>query len=261
MKLAMFGCLASQLQRTKLTAYRAAWFTLLLVLQLVSTPLQAQGPTAQAKPPAAPSNSNAGLHSTTNGNGRPALRSRDERYRLRPTDVITVSFMLTDMFNQTVSVQPDGFISLRVVGDLRVANLTLPEVTKLIRTAYASIVSPQEIVVELKDFEKPYFIVNGEVGSPGRFDMRGDTTVTQAIAIAGGFRDSAKHSQVLLFRRVSEEWTEAKKLDIKRMLQAGNLAEDPHLRSGDMLFVPKNMISKIKPFIPTSSLGLYTRSF
>jgi len=261
MKLAKFNNQASSSHQTYVTVCRLARTTLFLVVQFLGTILHAQQPPVPTKPSTVPPDSNTGLHSEANQNGRPILRHRNERYRLRPTDVIAVAFTLTDMFNQTVAIQPDGFISLRAVGDLKVADLTLPEATKVIRTAYVTIVSPQEIVVELKDFEKPYFIVGGEVGSPGKFDLRGDTTVTQAIAIAGGFRDSAKHSQVLLFRRISEEWAEAKKLDIKRMLQAGNLAEDPHLRPGDMLFVPKNVISKIKPFIPTSSLGLYSRSF
>ncbi|HLB87164.1 MAG TPA: hypothetical protein VJK29_05875, partial [Terriglobales bacterium] len=53
----------------------------------------------------------------------------------------------------------------------------------------------------------------------------------------------------LLFRRVSDDWAEVKKLNLKRMLRAGSLREDPHLQPGDMLFVPKNTISKIQPFI------------
>jgi protein involved in polysaccharide export with SLBB domain len=53
----------------------------------------------------------------------------------------------------------------------------------------------------LKDFEKPYFVAGGRVARPGKYDLRGDTTVSQGIALAGGFLDSAKHSQVVLFRR------------------------------------------------------------
>jgi signal peptidase I len=41
------------------------------------------------------------------------------------------------------------------------------------------------------------------------------------------------------------------------MEQKGNLTEDPQLRPGDMLFVPKNKYSKIKPFIPMSNMGAF----
>ena len=94
------------------------------------------------------------------------------------------------------------------------------------------------------------------MGHPGKFELRGDTTVVQAIAIAGGFNEKSKHSQVLLFRRVSDQWTEVKTLDMKQMLKSGALAEDLHLRPGDMVYVPKNFISKIVRFIPTYSLGM-----
>jgi polysaccharide export outer membrane protein len=112
------------------------------------------------------------------------------------------------------------------------------------------------INVVMKDFAKPYFIAGGEIAHPGKYDLRDDTTLTQAVAIAGGFTQASKHSQVLLFRRVSNDWAEVKVLNVKKMFQAGNLTEDLHLQPGDMFFVPQNRISKIKPFIPYSSVGM-----
>jgi protein involved in polysaccharide export with SLBB domain len=82
-------------------------------------------------------------------------------------------------------------------------------------------------------------------------------TVTQAIAVAGDFQSSAKHSQVVLFRRVDDQWTEAKLIDVKKMEKNRDLREDPFLHSGDMLFVPKNTMSKIDRLIPNMSLGTY----
>lgn len=208
---------------------------------------QQQGPSSP--PPSA-------VRSDSPGSVRPATQRREWRYRLCPTDVISIHFAVTEVFNQLIAVQPDGYISLRAVGDLYVEGQSIPEVTQSIRTAYSGIVSPQHIAVELKEFEKPYFIVSGEVGFPGKFELRGDTTVAEAIGIAGGFRETAKHSQVLLFRRVSNDWMEAKAIDLKKMLHAGNLAEDLHLRPGDMVFVPKNAYSKILPFIPRPNMGV-----
>jgi polysaccharide export outer membrane protein len=84
-------------------------------------------------------------------------------------------------------------------------------------------------------------------------------TVTEAVAMAGGFTEAAKHSQVLLFRRVSDEWTEAKVINVKKMLKDGNLHEDMHLHPGDMIVVPKNTLSKISKYIPNTSVGAYTQ--
>src|SRR2546430_1302024 len=83
------------------------------------------------------------------------------------------------------------------------------------------------------------------------------TCALPILAIAGGLRDSAKHSQVLLFHRVPGGWAQVKRLNMKKMLKEGNLDEDAYLQPGDFLYIPKNTMSKIGKFIPTSSLGLY----
>lgn len=187
----------------------------------------------------------------------PVLQHRNRRYQLHSADVLTLEFPFTPEFNQTVTVQPDGYVTLRGAENMHVEGETLPEVTQALRTTYSKILHDPVINVELKDFEKPSFIVGGEVGHPGKFELREDTTAAEAVAIAGGFRDSAKHSEVLLFHRVQGGWAQVRKLNIKKMLKDGDLDEDAYLEPGDFLYVPKNAMSKIARFIPTSSMGLY----
>jgi polysaccharide biosynthesis/export protein len=185
------------------------------------------------------------------------LQQRYPRYKIRAGDQFDVNFDLSPEFNQSVTVQPDGYVTMRGLGDLHVQDQTVPQLTETLRTAYSKILHDPIISVLLKDFEKPYFIADGQLGKPGKYDLRGDTTVTQAIAIAGGFTESSKHSQVLLFRRVSDQWTEAKIIDVKKMEKEGILKEDPFLHPGDMLFVPKNTLSKIAKYIPNANMGTY----
>ena len=191
----------------------------------------------------------------------PSFRTRNLRYKLESGDSFDVSFELSPEFNQTVIVQPDGFITLRGIGDVQVAGQTVPELTATLHNAYNRILHDPLISVTLKDFQKPYFIADGQVARPGKYDLRGDTTLTQAVAMAGGFLDTAKHSQVLLFRKAQEGWYSAKIFDVKEMEKRGDLHEDPELHPGDMLFVPKNRFSKIKPFLPSSSMGTYIRPY
>jgi len=187
----------------------------------------------------------------------PELHHRNPRYQLVKDDVLQLNFALTPEFNQTVTVQPDGFITLLGVGDLHVEGQTVPDVTESIRAAYSKTLHNPILTVRLTEFEKPYFIAGGEVGHPGKFELRGDTTLTEAVAIAGGFTESSKHSQVWLFRRVSNDWVETRQFNLKKMLKSGNLHEDAHLRPGDMLYVPRNTYSKIKRFIPVATLGTF----
>lgn len=189
---------------------------------------------------------------------QPTLQSRDQRYRLERGDIFDLNFVLTPEFNQTVTVQPDGYISLQGVGDVKVFGQTIPEASATIRAAYSNILDNPPIAIVLKDFEKPYFVAGGLVGKPGKYDLRGETTLSQAIQVAGGLTDGAKTSEVILFRsNSSNDWVEVKKLNVKGILKGKNTSEDVHLQPGDMFLVPKSTFAKIAPFIPRASLGAY----
>lgn len=193
------------------------------------------------------------------GTASPALtEARRPLYRLCKSDVLDITFTFSPDFNQTVTVQPDGYIPLKHAQQIYAEGSNVPDLRALIREAYTGTLHDPEVSVTLKDFDKPYFIAGGEVGRPGKYELRSDTTVAEAVAMAGGFTQRAKHSQVVLFRRISDEVYESHLLNIKSMLKARQLQEDMHLRSGDLLYVPQNLISKIRPFLPASNLSLYS---
>jgi polysaccharide export outer membrane protein len=179
------------------------------------------------------------------------------RYRITVGDVLQVTFPYVPEFDQTVPVQPDGYISLRAIGDLPVQGRTLPELKTALYDAYEPILKEPVITVVLREFEKPYFVIAGEVTRPGKYDLRGATTVTEALALAGGKTGSAKDSQVLLFRRYGNDLVDVKQVDVKKMYATHNLAEDPVLRPGDTVFVPKSRLSAITPYLPKPSLGFF----
>jgi polysaccharide biosynthesis/export protein len=189
------------------------------------------------------------------------FKDRDPRYRVRKSDVIEVKFKFSPEFDQTLTVQPDGFVTLDEVGDLKVEDKTLPELREAILLAYRGILHDPVVTVSLKDFDKPFFIAAGQVGHPGKYELRSDTTLVEAVAVAGGFTEASKHSQIVLFRHVSKDMVEAKVYNVKQMLGSRNLQEDPHLLPGDMLFVPKNTLSKIQRYIPTPGVGAYFNPF
>lgn len=225
---------------------------------VAASTLVASKPEATATPSTtspAPTTTTTSVPSTAAASAFP---QRSPRYHIEPGDTFDLTFELSPEFNQTaVAVQPDGFVTLRGVGDLKVADQTVPELTQTLHMAYSKILNDPLISVVLKDFEKPYFVAGGQVAKPGKYDMHGHVTVTQAIEIAGGFQSSAKHSQVMLFRRLDDQWTEAKLINVKKMEKGGNLSEDPFLHPGDMLIVPKNTMSKIDRYIPNLSMGTY----
>jgi polysaccharide export outer membrane protein len=219
---------------------------------IVASPVAAQG----TVPPATTGGGSSPVAASST-DAAPGLHERNPRYQLRRGDTFDLDFELSPEFNQTVAVQPDGYVTLKGVGSIYIEGQTVPELTETVKTAYAKILHNPVITVALKDFEKPYFIAAGQVDKPGKYDLRSDLTVTEAVAIAGGFNDKAKHSQVVLFRPLPGGGYEAKLLNVKKLLATRNLSEDVQLQPGDMLYVPQNAFSKIRPFIPTANMGAY----
>ena len=234
------------------------WISAVIVLVAGLSAQPASAGQAQLAIPA-----NTASASTAGGDGvnfktSPALTGeRRPLYRLRKSDVVEIHFTLSPEFDQTATIQPDGFVSLRNVAGIFAEGLTIDDLRDSVRQAYSNFLREPEVSVILKDFEKPFFLAGGQVTRPGRYELRSRTTVSEAVAIAGGFNDQAKHSQVVLFRKLLDGVVETHVLNVKSMLASRNLEEDIELRPGDMLFVPQNRISKIRKFLPASSLSTY----
>ena len=231
--------------------YSITAFTAIIVAMAIPTIAQSTGNQSEKQ--------DSSQVSVAPAHASPGLHERNPRYMVRKGDTFDLDFALSPEFNQTVAVQPDGYVTLKGVGSIFVEGQTVPELTETVKAAYAKTLHDPVIAIALKDFEKPYFIASGQVSKPGKYDLRSDLTVTEAVAIAGGFNDKAKHSQVVLFRPVpGSGGYEAKLIDVKKLLATRNLSEDPQIRPGDMIYVPQSAFSRIRPFLPTSSMGMYS---
>jgi len=182
--------------------------------------------------------------------------AEESRYRLRAGDALAVDFRFTPEFNQSVLVRPDGFVTLNGVGEIGVVGLTVKGVTCALTNAYSTFLREPVIDVVVSDFEKPSFIVTGEVEQPGKFELRSDITIVEAVAIAGGFKQSAKQTDVYLFRQRSAEGPETHVLDVKRMLAEGRLDSNLYIRADDVLYVPQTTLSKFERFLPVPGIGI-----
>ena len=183
--------------------------------------------------------------------GRPVPAQRNPRYRINRSDVLSLTFPLTPEFNQPkVMVQPDGYVTLQGAGSVYIQGLTVPETVEAVKKAYSKTLHDPIVDIDLIDFQKAYFVVLGQVSKPGQYDLRYDMTVTEAIALAGGFAATAK-TQVFLYHRVPDGgWLEARELKLKDILHGKNVEEDAAMRPGDMIFVPEKTITKIRKYVP-----------
>ena len=160
-----------------------------------------------------------------------------------------------DLFRPVTGIQSEGDGSARRLhhitkrrqfegnGDDR------PETVEAIKKAYVKTLHEPIVDVDLLDFQKAYFIVTGQVTKPGQYDLRYDLTVSEAIALAGGFMPTAK-TKVYLYHRSSTGWVEARELKLSDFLHGKSVNEDVDVRSGDMIFVPEKTITKVRKYIP-----------
>jgi polysaccharide export outer membrane protein len=181
------------------------------------------------------------------GMGNPKLGGeRRPLYRLNRSDIVALSFTLSPEFDQVITIQPDGYVFLKDAAPVLAQGLTLEEFQLAVRRAYTGYLHDPQVAV-----------AGGEVGRPGKYELRGDTNVIEAVQIAGGFTHEAKHSQVLLFRHVNDDLVEARVFNLKKMLREKTLSEAPQLRPGDLIFVPQNSISKIDRYLTKPSMSMY----
>jgi polysaccharide biosynthesis/export protein len=182
---------------------------------------------------------------------------REDRYALNPGDVLDVQYRYTPEFNQTITVQPDGFISLQIGGDLKIAGRTLDQVRALILAKARERLASPELIVILKEFQRPFVVVAGEVVQPGKFELREKLTAIQAVLMAGGFKDSAKSSQIIVFRKLNSETAEVKILNFRTLKRTSDLENDLTLQSGDMILIPRNRLSKFERYVRIASLAAF----
>ena len=115
--------------------------------------------------------------------------------------MLQISFPLSPELDQKLSqFIPTVTSRFQNIGSVYIAGMTVPEVVAALKKASANILHDPIIDVDLVDFQRAYFMVTGQVGKPGQYDLRHDTNVNEAIALAGGFLPTAK-TQVFVYHR------------------------------------------------------------
>src|SRR5580698_7094428 len=169
------------------------------------------------------------------------LKTRDQAYRIQPSDQILLSYRYTPEYDESLTVQPDGNTSIKLIGSVKIGGLTLEEAQGRILEQLKTRLNDPEISLTLTDFVKPSYTVIGQVTAPGKF------------------KDSAKHSQVILFRETDTDMAKTRILNIKKLMDPKHpeLEEDVILEPGDLLIIPKNRVSKIADYVHWVSVGSY----
>jgi polysaccharide biosynthesis/export protein len=179
-------------------------------------------------------------------------------YRIEPGDTIEVLYRKSPEFDQTVIVQPSGSVTLELIGSIPVKGLTLADAQERITREAAKRLNEPELSLALKDFDKPHFTVMGEVTNPGRYELRGSLSAIDGLAMAGGFRPTSKHTQILLIHRIDNVIGETQLIDYRELEKPqGKGKELIAIRPGDLIIVPQNKLSKLERYVKIFNTGVY----
>ena len=160
-------------------------------------------------------------------------------YRIGPSDVLTIRVRGHEDLNQTVTVRPDGKLSLPLVGDLAAAGMTPVELQGSLEKALGRFVNviPGEVTVAVESVQSYKVSVLGEVRTPGRFDFQIRVSVLDALAQAGGLTEFAASKDIVIFRTYLGK-NEKLEYNYDRLVDAQGTAAWVPVMPGDIILVP-----------------------
>jgi polysaccharide export outer membrane protein len=162
--------------------------------------------------------------------------SARSRFTLGPADVIHVNVWKNTELSQTVTVGPDGFISLPLLKNIHVSGMTADEVAQTLRTKLNNyIVNPQVTVSVMAIHSRQVFIL-GQVGKPGSYPLIEPIDVLQLIALAGGLTVYANREGITVLRE-GKDGTEKIRFNYNNVVH-GDGKQNVLLQPGDRVVVP-----------------------
>lgn len=159
-------------------------------------------------------------------------------YQIGPGDGLDISVWENTQLSQTVTVRPDGDLSLPLVGDLHAEGMTVPELRADLTRRLAKFIRDPVVTVTVKDPRSHSYNILGQVMHPGSFVIEGPTRVLDAIAKAGGFQDFAKRNNIYILRRVPGGPEVKVFFQYDKVIQGLRTYENVQLQKGDVIVVP-----------------------
>ena len=171
--------------------------------------------------------------------GVPTSAGPGSGHRISAGDVLKVNVFQAEELSSEERVNDSGAIVMPLIGPVQVAGLTTDAAERTIEAALAKdYMQDPQVDIFVSEFANMKISVGGEVKEPGVFPLNGQTTLLQAIALAGGTTDVAKQNEVIVFRQGPDAQVNAYLVDLKE-IQNGSLS-DPILVSNDKILVPKS---------------------
>lgn len=158
-------------------------------------------------------------------------------YWVGPEDVLHISVWKNEAMSRTVSVRPDGKISLPLLNDVQAAGHTPMEVRDFLVKKLAEYMPAPEVSVIVQEVRSFKVSVIGEVKTTGRYELKSWTTVMDVLAMVGGFNEFASRSRIVVLRPEGKTMRRIP-FNYNKAIAEGGEQDNFYLRPGDIIVVP-----------------------
>ncbi len=183
--------------------------------------------------------------------GQPVVIKEEKipRYTIQPGDLLEVKIFNVPELNEAVRVYPDGSVSIRLIGNIEAAGMTLPEFEKTLTDRLREKVVNPEVTVFVREFANMRAFVGGEVERPQAIPLTGKTDLLQAILTVGGSKSTANLDSVILIRRGIDNVVKGEVVNLAAYIKGIPGAENRVLLPNDVIVVPKTGIAEVNLYV------------
>lgn len=167
--------------------------------------------------------------------------------------------------SKLTAIRPDGYVSFPVISDIMASGKTLPELKRIITKQYQAQVDNLTITLILKVMKANVAYIFGEILNPDMYLMDGYLSVSQLVSRAGGLKNTAERSTVLIISRDKHRKPWGRLVNLEKVISDGDISQDVVLKQYDIVYVPKSHIARanliveqwINNMIPETLIGPY----
>ena len=167
-----------------------------------------------------------------------STKAHDASYVIGNDDHLAVSVWKEPDLTRSIPVRSDGKISLPLVGEIQATGRTPLQLEMDISNRLRNYVTVPEVTVIVEQINSKKYNVLGQVGRPGAYPLTLSTTIMDAIALAGGFKDFAKEKGVYILRQNPDGTQSRLNFNYKDFIKGKNLSQNVKIEPRDTIIVP-----------------------
>jgi len=169
---------------------------------------------------------------------RVATTLTTSEYMLGEADILRINVWKEPEISQNnISVQPDGMISMPLIGLVRVSGMTVSQVEEMLSAKLKRFIDKPQVTVTVVEVRSKSVYLTGEVARPGVYSLVSATNVAQLVVRAGGLTPFARRSSVLVLRNTNGT-QEKLKINLSKVLRGEAPEQNIQLLPSDIVVVP-----------------------